>query len=102
MKYTMKVTIYDPEIPQGFSSDLQLVLKVCFTHNPDTYGNGHHVIIRGKMLPFGREIYDLRYSKTFDRNHKEEWLEDWAYFYWSGKRGAYKLKKIEILKGCEE
>lgn len=98
MKYQMKVVIYNPETPEGMLSDLMFKLDCCFAHDPEQYGNGHYVAIKGKEMPFGREVIDLRYDQSFDRNNKEKWLEAWARAYWSGKNGAYAVKSLEITK----
>ena len=98
MKYTMKVIIHDPETHAGMTSDLFLIIDCNFSYDPEQYGNGHYVSLSNRNLPFGREIIDLRYDKTFERNKKAEWLEKWARSYWSGNNGAYAVKKIEITK----
>lgn len=98
MKYTMKVIIHDPETPEGMMSDLLLIIDCHFCHNPEQYGNGHYVSLVNRLLPFGKEVIDLRYDTTFDRNNKEAWLEKWARSYWSGKNGAYAVKELSITK----
>ena len=96
MKYTMKVTIYNPETPEGMTSDLFFNLECNFHYDPEQYGNGHYLSISAKG--FNKEILDLRYDHTFDRNNKEKYLEEWARNYWSGKNGAYAVKHLEITK----
>lgn len=96
MKYMMKVTIANPDTPKGMNSDLFLKLTCSFSYNPNTYGNGHYVSIKGK--DFNPEILDIRYDTSFNRHKKEEWLERWARYYWSGKNGAYAVKSITIEK----
>lgn len=98
MKYTMKVTIHNPETPAEMTSDLLLIIDCNFAYDAEQYGNGHYVSLKNKNLPFGKEIIDLRYDKTFDRDNKTEWLEKWARNYWSGKNGAYAVKKLAITK----
>ena len=103
MKYTMKVIIHDPKTAAGMTSDLLLIIDCHFCYNPEQYGNGHYVSLINRMLPFGREVIDLRYDTTFDRNNKAEWLEKWARSYWTGKDGAYAVKELSITrKGDEE
>lgn len=97
MKYTMLVTITDPNTPKGMCSDITMKLICRFAYNPQQYGNGHYVSItvEGEDAYVG-ESYDLRYDKTFDFKHKERWLEDWAKSYWSGKNGAYAVKTLRV------
>ena len=103
MIYKMTVTIADPKTPAGMCSDLTMNLKCRFAYNPQQYGNGHYVSItqEGANKFFGVS-YDLRYDKTFNRNRKEQWLEEWAKSYWSGKDGAYAVKTLKIGKEVAE
>lgn len=96
MKYKMNVKITDPETPKGMTSELFFDLTCTFSYDEEQYGNGHYVAIEGKE--FYRQIVDLRYDVSFDRNKKEEWLENWARNYWSGSNGAWVIKTIEISK----
>lgn len=90
----MKVKIEDPNTPQGMTSNLFFDLDCVFVHDESQYGNGHYVSISGKE--FYKQVIDLRYDKTFNRNKKEQWLEQWARSYWTGKNGSWKIKKLEI------
>lgn len=98
MKYSMKVRLTDPNTPEGMISELFFDLMCEFVYDKDQYGNGHYVAIKGKEMPFGKEVIDLRYDTSFDRNNKGEWLENWARNYWSGKNGAWAIKTLEITK----
>ena len=60
------------------------------------YANGHYVSIVGK--DFSKQVIDLRYDTSFDRNNKEKRIEHWAKTYWNGKDGAYSLESFEIIK----
>lgn len=94
MKYEMKVTIYNPETPEGMLSDLMFNLTCHFAYDPKQYGNGHYLSIEGK--DFYTQAIDLRYDHDFNPNFKMGYLERWARNYWSGKNGAYAIKSIEI------
>lgn len=96
MTYKMKVTITDPDTKDGMFSSLYFALDCKFVYNPEQYGNGYYVSIKCKE--FYKQIIDLRYDKTFDRNNKEKWLENWARNYWSGKNGAWAIRTLEIIK----
>ena len=96
MTYNMKVTITDPNTPAGMFSELFFDLRCAFVYDEDTYGNGHYVSIGGKE--FYKQVIDLRYDTSFDRDNKMKWLTDWAYSYWSGKDGAWTIKSLEISK----
>lgn len=104
MNYKMTVTIAGTKTPAGMCSDLTMNLKCRFVYNPQQYGNGYFVSIteEGHEDAYLGESYDLRYDKTFDRNHKEQWLEEWAKSYWSGKDGAYAVKALKIVKEVSE
>lgn len=95
-KYNMNVVICDPNAEAGKNSDVHLKLECEFSCNEKDYGNGHYVSIKNESLPFGKEIYDIRYDKSFNRNDKTTWLLNWAYSYWTGKNGAYEIKSIKI------
>lgn len=92
MNYKMKVTIKETNFPMVM--DLELDCR--FAYDGEQYGNGHYVCIAGKE--FYKQVIDLRYDTNFDRNKKEEWLEQWAKSYWSGKNGAWAIKTLEIIK----
>lgn len=96
MKYKMTARVCNPETPAGMFSDAMIKMTVDFSYDPDDYGNGHHVRIECEGLYI--EYYDLRYDETFDPAFKEAWLANWAYRYWSGSKGAWDVKKLEIEK----
>lgn len=96
MNYKMEVLITDPNTPKGMTSNIFHELDCSFSYDPDTYGNGHYVFISsGKEI---RNSYDIRYDKTFNRNHKAKWLANWAYNYWSGEDGAWKIQSLKITE----
>jgi hypothetical protein len=96
MTYKMKVQITDPETPKEMFSEMVFNLDCYFIYDEEQYGNGHYVnITNGKEF---QNYIDLRYDKTFNRNKKAEWLEQWARNYWSGKNGAWIIKSLEITK----
>ena len=96
MKYSIKAVIYNPNTQKGMNSDIYLNLTAEFAYDPDQYGNKHFVSIYGDG--FSELSYDIRYDRSFRRDRKEEWLENWARSYWNGKDGAYTVKRIEITK----
>ena len=78
MKYTMKVTIAQPNTPEGMSSDILFVIDCIFVYDPEQYGKKHYLYMK-KRGPEGFENYiDLRYDGDFDRNDKPAYLEKWA------------------------
>lgn len=96
MNYKMKVHITDPTAKNGLVSDLYFELDCNFVYDAKQYGNGHYLSIKGKN--FYCQSFDLRYDKSFNRNHKEKWLERWAHNYWCGTNGAWAIKSLEITK----
>lgn len=96
MNYKMNVMIKDPQTAEGMTSGLFFELTCYFVYDEEQYGNGHYLSIEGKG--FSPQHFDLRYDKSFRRNEKEKWLENWARNYWSGKNGAWAIESLEIIK----
>lgn len=92
MKYNIAVIITDPDT----ESEFQFKLNCFFCYEEEQYGNGHYVSIVGK--DFSKQVIDLRYDTSFDRNNKEKWIEHWAKTYWNGKDGAWSIKSLKITK----
>ena len=90
MKYKMNITITYNGMERTF--DLDCV----FLYKEKDYGNKYHLSITNK-LGFN-EYLDIRYDTTFNINKKEKYLVDWAYNYWTNKNGAWKIKRIEVIK----
>ena len=96
MNYKMNVTIKDPHARKDMYNVLQFSFTCYFKHDPNNYGNGYYVSILPDQKEFGSHLYDLRYDKTFNRNNKEQWLEQWAKNYWNGENGAWVVDTLEI------
>lgn len=96
MKYKMTVTIYNPQTPEGMTSDITYVISCVFHCDSNTYGNGYSLSLKTLgTVPF-ENLIDLRYDKEFNREYKMAYLERWAKNYWTGKDGAYAIKKLII------
>lgn len=95
MNYKMNVTIKDPHT-KDMNSFYKFSFTCYFKQHPNTYGNGYYVTIVPDQKEYCSLCYDLRYDKTFNRNNKEQWLEQWAKNYWSGKNGAWVVDTLEI------
>lgn len=93
MNYKMEVTIENPE---NNEEQKTFTLDCRFGYDPKQYGNGHSLYIGGT----GRfdTCYDLRYDMSFDRCRKAVWLVDWAYWFWSGKDGAWQVRELKIIR----
>lgn len=96
MNYKMNVTIKDPQTPKGMYSGLQFSFTCYFIHNTATYGNGYYVNIVPDQKEFGALYIDLRYDKTFNRENKSKWLEQWVKNYWCGENGAWVVDTLKI------
>ena len=96
MNYKMTVRITDPKTKAGMMSELLFKLDCYFHYDEEQYGNGHYVTIDAEN--FNTQYIDLRYDRTFRRNEKEKWLEQWARNYWTGKNSAWAIKSLEIAK----
>ena len=92
MTYELNITIQHPTDKDKVVS---LHLIASFAHNPNQYGNGYSLNIKGEN---GFDLYyDLRYDKEFSKSTKEEYLLSWAKSYWCGTNGAYRLIQFEIV-----
>ncbi|MBQ3022339.1 MAG: hypothetical protein IJD91_03315 [Clostridia bacterium] len=91
MKYKMNITITYNDIETTIDLDCNF-----FIIKENDYGNKYHLSITNK-LGFN-EWVDIRYDTTFDINKKEKYLVDWAYNYWTGKNGAWGIKRIKVIK----
>ena len=80
MEYRMRVVIEDPNVEPGMVAELLFDLDRNFNHHPTQYGNGYYLSISGKG--FGKQIVDLRYDTSFDRNNHDNWLYTWDNNYW--------------------
>ena len=96
MNYVMNVKITDPNTQDGMISELLFTLDCKFFYVPEQYGNGHYCHIYSKGA-FDTN-FDLRYDSTFEREYKIKWLIDWAFGYWSGKNGDWKIKSIRVTE----
>lgn len=96
LSYKMTVDIYDPNTPEGMFSGLRLYLFCDVCYDPDDYGNGCFLYIRGEG--FSTQIFDLRYDKSFHINEPDVWLKKWAQNYWNGVYGAWSIRSLQILK----
>ena len=70
--------------------------QVEFYNNPNQYGNGYGMLVVCKTEPFGRQTYDLRYDKDFDRNNKISYITQFFSSRFTGKDGSYKLIGIQV------
>lgn len=96
MKYQMIVKITDPDTPKGMFSELTFKFNCYLSYDPKQYGNGYYLRIENKG--YNTFDFDLRYDRSFNSNKPEEWLKSWANNYWSGKNGAWKIKRLLIEK----
>lgn len=96
LNYKMTVEIYDPDTPSGMFSSLKLYLFCEFFCDPNDFGNGCYVSIRGEG--FSKNVFDIRYDKSFNIDEPDVWLKNWAKNYWNGCNGAWKTKSLQILK----
>lgn len=97
MKYKMNVVIADPNTEKGMTSDLHLELLATFAKHPNQYGNGTMLSIQSSDNHFNN-LYDIRYDTEYHSDKQVEYLEKWAHDYWSGKDGAYIVKKLTITE----
>lgn len=96
LNYKMTVDIYDPNTPEGMLSGLRLYLFCEVFRDPGDYGNGSYLSIRGEG--FSKQIFDVRFDKSFHINEPDVWIKNWAQNYWSGVNGAWSIKRLQIEK----
>lgn len=96
LNYKMTIEIYDPDTPVGMFSSLRLYLFCEVFCDPKDFGNGAYVSIRGEG--FSKNVFDVRYDKSFSLDFPDVWLKNWAKNYWNGSNGAWKIKNLQILK----
>lgn len=92
----MRVIINDPNCKQGMIAETMLDFDCYFTHSSETYGNGWKFSLVPKDKHFAEEYLDLRYTEynITSEERAKEFLTDWANWYWSGKKDAWKVKQI--------
>ena len=96
LNYKMTVDIYDPNTPVGMFSGLRLYLFCEVSCDSNDSGNGCYISIRGEG--FSRNVFDVRYDKSFNINESDVWLTNWAKNYWNGSYGAWSIKRLQISK----
>ena len=101
MNYKMKVVIEDPNTKEGMTGELMYNLDCFFVYDEEQYGKKTYLSISTEDGHFNN-YYDLRYDEHYNRNEKEKYLEYWAKNYWSGKNGAWIVKKIDIIPMKEQ
>lgn len=93
MLYSMKVLIENPRT----SKKTERVFECKFVKDKEGYGNKYYLSI--ECLDHPEEYFpnlDLRYDRSFNSDRKEIYLATWAYEYWSGEKGAWKIKELTI------
>lgn len=96
MNYKMIVDIYDPNTPDDMWSGLRLYLFCDVFYDPDDYGNGCYLFVRGN--DFERQVFDVRYDKSFHIKKADVWFREWAKNYWNGRYGSWSIKRLQISK----
>ena len=89
MEYKMKVVITKDGNEKTYNLDCG------FSYDEEQYGNGYCASVEGN--DFYPQYLDIRYDRSFNKSNKSKWLEEWARSYWSGKNGAWIVKKIDIV-----
>lgn len=93
--FKMIVEIYDPNAPEGMSYGESLYLFCEVFHDPHDFGNGCYVSISGE--DFSKNVFDVRYDKSFNLDEPDLWLKNWAKNYWNGCYGSWRVKRLQIL-----
>ena len=96
MKYEIIVTIEHPD-DHTHESEREYTLKAYFSHDPNTYGNGWYVCIRGVGKCEIEWCIDLRYH-SFNPDRARQFLDTLCREYWTGKDGAYRITSLSITK----
>lgn len=96
LNYKMIVDVYDPNTPDGMFSGLRLYLFCEVLSDVNDYGNGCYISIRGEG--FSKQIFDVRFDKSFHLNEPDVWLKKWAENYWNGVYGVWAIRRLQIIK----
>lgn len=97
VKCKLEVNIINPNIEKSMESNLFHQFDCMFSFDENQYGDGHFLIIETKD-DVSEKVYYLRYDKPFARNNTAKWLANWAYDYWNGENGAWKIKSLKITE----
>lgn len=79
---------------------------IAFDCDPDQYGNGFSMYIKGLGEPFGGQGYDIRYDKDFRKEHMMEYIVSFYANRYDGKPYEYgthwKLMGIRVSERDED
>ena len=95
VSYTITGKSYDAA-DNGKEMTLTFDVTVEFSYDPDTYGNGYYMGIKGKDEPFGFSGYDIRYDHDFDPKNKMAYVMGFFANRYSGSKHSWKLKALSI------
>lgn len=90
----LKLKLKNPDIKQQVED---FIYKINISKDPDQYGNGCHMSVVN-VETNQRDIYDIRYDKTFKSSDPITYIKDWAYSIWTGKNGSWKIINFSIEK----
>lgn len=96
-KYNVKVFVND-----GKGETEILKGTVEFDHNPDQYGNGYSMGIRGLGEAFGLQGYDIRYDREFNPANMIGYIVRFYTNRYTGKDGWWKLIGIRVHEADED
>lgn len=91
-QYEFKVKLQSPE---GQVKELHPVAS--FSHNPNDYGNGFHMMIEDAGLE-PCNIFDCRYDDRLNKDDLPAFVRCIFKQIWTGKKGSWKI--IELTEIC--
>lgn len=96
-KYNVTVFVND-----GNGTTETLKGTVEFSCDPDQYGNGYSMGIRGLGEPFWGQGYDIRYDTEFDPANEIGYIVRFYTNRYTGKNGWWKLIGIRVFEADED
>lgn len=74
---------------------VKMKLSVEIYRDPNQYGNGMAMYVKGKGKTEFERCFDIRYEKV-DPNNIELFILNWIYNEWSGENGSYDVVELKI------
>jgi len=93
---TFSATIHIAKQSGDTAKALTFENRISFSYDPDTYGNGFYMYVKGKNEPFGGQAYDIRYDKEFRHDFPIAYILSFYASRYNGKNGAWKMTGIRV------
>lgn len=92
-EYKLNIRLTSPDLVN--TKDRKLAVKVVRSNSG--YGNDSYLAIKGIDNSF-EQFIDMRYDTSFNPNKPEPSIVAWAYSYWTGENGSWRIIKLSIQR----